>query len=348
MNSAPDRSFGVFNDVDALPDDALALFGSGLFDSRAWYRVVTDNALPAGAKPVFLVIGTPATALFPMRAGPGRAAGALTTPYTCLWAPLSHPGATAAELWTAGRALSTWCKPHGAVRLDALDLSDPRWPDLRAGIRAGGMLPLTFDHFGNWHTDVTGLDFPAYLAARPGAVRSTLKRRGDRLAADGAALRVITGGAALPGAIATYQSVYDRSWKSEEPYPKFNPALMRACAADGSLRLGLLERGGTVLAAQFWVVRNGTATVLKLAYDTAEKASSPGTVLTGLMIKHLMTQETLTGLDFGRGDDSYKRDWTGSRRQRSGLVLANPRDPAGLMAIARHAAGRMRALVLAR
>jgi CelD/BcsL family acetyltransferase involved in cellulose biosynthesis len=96
------------------------------------------------------------------------------------------------------------------------------------------------------------------------------------------------------------------------------------------------------------VVRNGTATVLKLAYDTAEKASSPGTVLTGLMIKHLMTQETLTGLDFGRGDDSYKRDWTGSRRQRSGLVLAYPRDPAGLMAIARHAAGRMRALVLAR
>jgi hypothetical protein len=318
MKSVGENS-AVFAEIETLPADARAVFRSGLFDSVAWYGTVIETALPPGARPAFVVVGTPAAAIFPMLMGPLGAASSLTTPYTCLWAPLSLPGA------------------NGAVRLDSLDLADPSWPDLLAGIRAGGMIPLAFNHFGNWHTDVAGTDFAAYLAARPGALRSTLKRRGDRLAADGAALRVVTGGAELPGAIAGYQS-----------YPAFNPALMRACAADGSLRLGLLERGGTVLAAQFWVVRDGVATVLKLAYDNAEKAASPGTVLTGLMIQHLMTHETLTSLDFGRGDDSYKRDWTGSRRQRSGVMLANPRHPAGIMALARHLAGKVRAALLAR
>ena len=29
---------------------------------------------------------------------------------------------------------------------------------------------LRFDHFGNWHEDVSGLDLSAYLRDRPGAL----------------------------------------------------------------------------------------------------------------------------------------------------------------------------------
>jgi CelD/BcsL family acetyltransferase involved in cellulose biosynthesis len=106
-----------------------------------------------------------------------------------------------------------------------------------------------------------------------------------------------------------------------------------------------------------WVVHDGVAAVLKLAHDEAHKALSPGTVLTARMVMHLLgtgeasTNEVSTGetsnggvttLDFGRGDDPYKRLWASARRQRIGVMLASPWHPAGAALIARHLAGRLR------
>jgi CelD/BcsL family acetyltransferase involved in cellulose biosynthesis len=89
------------------------------------------------------------------------------------------------------------------------------------------------------------------------------------------------------------------------------------------------------LAAQMWVVRATWAAVLKLAHDENAKALSPGTVLTAAMTRTLIEQDGVTELDFGRGDDDYKAAWTGARRQRVGVVLANPWRAAGAAAIVR-------------
>jgi hypothetical protein len=134
-----------------------------------------------------------------------------------------------------------------------------------------------------------------------------------------------------------YETVYAKSWKTPEPFPHFNPSLMRACAPENQLRLGILSLDGQTLAAQFWVVHHGTATVLKLAHDAAADRWSPGTVLTGWMIQHMITQDRPHTLDFGRGDDAYKQLWTSHRQQRSGLILAGPTHPAGAYEIAKHA-----------
>jgi hypothetical protein len=344
---SPPELLAEFANLGALPPDALALFGDGLFDTRTWYEIASATAVPAAAHPAFLVFGTPASVIFPMLRVV-HSATSLTTPYTCLWAPLTAPCPHRETLTEAGNALASWCRPHGAVRLDCIDFDDPRWSDLLQGVRAAGLRVLRFDHFASWSIDLPNGDFDSYLAARPGALRTTLKRRGAKLASSGAVLRMVRGAAGLADAIAAYESVYARSWKQSEPYPDFNAALMRACAIDGSLRLALLERAGHAIAAQFWAVRAGTATVLKLAYDESEKTNSPGTVLTGLAIRDLMAHDRVTSLDFGRGDDTYKRDWATTRRQRVGLILANPRHPRGLAAIFRHLAGRVRAGVLAR
>ena len=82
--------------------------------------------------------------------------------------------------------------------------------------------------------------------------------------------------------------------------------------------------------------------MLKLAHDEAFQADSPGTVLTALMLRRLLDEHGLAAIDFGRGDDAYKSGWARQRRQRIGLVLVNPRRPAGLGFLARHRLGQAR------
>ncbi|MEJ0049409.1 MAG: GNAT family N-acetyltransferase [Rhodospirillales bacterium] len=320
-----------------MPEAARVLLGTGFFDTESWYRTTCRSALPAGAAPQFVVIsdGGEPLAVVPMLHH-GNRLSALTTPYTGLWRPLVRPDLPPAAWHHIGHAFGRYCRARSTVRLDALDPADPAIVGLLPGLRAAGMVPLPFDHFGNWHCDVAGIDWAAYLAARPGALRESIRRRTKKLLAEGGVFRIVRGGDELADGIAAYETVYAHSWKDPEPFPAFNGALMQACAAEATLRLGLLEQHGVVLAAQFWVVRDGWAAVLKLAHDERAKALAPGTVLTGLMVAALLEQDKITELDFGRGDDPYKQGWTGQRRQRTGLLLANKQRPAGALAVLRY------------
>ncbi len=330
-----------FGSLDALPPDALALFGGDAFSTREWYRCVVQAGLPSRARPVFLVATQAArcVGVFPMRDGPGGACS-LTTPYTGLWHPLLAPDLDAGTLRGVGAMFGRFCRRRSVTRLEAIDADAPWVEPLLAGVRSAGPRPLRFAHFGNWACRTHGLGWSAYLQQRPGRLRETIRRRTRRLMAD-AEFLLIDGPRDLDAALADYETIYARSWKAPEPFEDFNPSLMRACAAEGMLRLGILRRAGAPIAAQFWIVRNGWAGLQKLAHDEAKHALAPGTVLTGLMIRHLLDEEHVTELDFGRGDDGYKRDWTGTRRQRSGVLLASAWRPLGLAAIARHWVGRL-------
>jgi hypothetical protein len=338
--------------LEDLPPDTDALFdraaGADLFCSRAWYQTVLASAMEPGEVGCLLVGGTgdAASVMLPMRLRKGeRALTSLTTPYTCHYRPLCDPDATPSLLTSVFARLARHCGRWPVVRLDALDPADAWLSLFREGAAAAGLALRCFGHFGNWHEAVTGEDWASYLAARPGQLRETIRRRLARGARAGGRFELVTGGAGLEAGIAAYETVYARSWKPVEPFPLFNAALMRATAALGVLRLGLYWRGDQPVAAQFWVNDSGCARVLKLAHDEAAKADSPGTVLTARMLQRLIDEERVTEIDFGRGDDPYKQMWARARRQRIGLVLANPRHPLGLAFLARHAVGRMRRAV---
>ncbi len=326
-----------YGSVEALPASAQALLDGDFFAGAAWYRTVIAAGLPAGARAVLLVFSRAgeAVALFAMLVAAGGASS-LSTPYTCLWRPLLAPGRDDAAVW---RGFAAWCRRSAVVRLEALDTAVA--DRIVAGLRGTGFVPLRFDHFGNWHVGIDS-GWAGYLAARPGQVREAVRRRTKRLMGQGGVFRIVRDAGEIEAGIAAYEAVYARSWKEPEPFPAFNATLMRQCAADGSLRLGILSLGAEVMAAQIWVVRADWAAVLKLAHDEAARAHSPGTVLTAMMIEHLIEQEGVRALDFGRGDDPYKASWTTARRQRVGLVLANPRTVAGIVSVVQHFAGQVR------
>jgi len=337
----------AFDSVEALPADAMALLAAAEREDfqlgGAWFRTVAAHARPDGATPVFLLHRQAGrAALLPLwRDATGRWAG-MTSPYTCIFRPLLAEGADAVR---AGHAFGVACRGGGPLRLDALD---PEWaglPALLAGFRRAGMAALRFDHFGNWHTDIEG-DWASYLAGRPGDLRETIRRRLARADRDPAVtFDIVAGGPGLDAGIAAYEDVYARSWKAAEPFPAFAAAIMRAAADAGVLRLSLLRQGGVPVAAQYWSVTGATARVEKLAHDEAAKRLSPGTVLTARTIGHLIAHDSVQTLDFGRGDDGYKAGWTGQRRARIGVLLCPPWHPAGMAAIGRHLAGRLRKMV---
>jgi hypothetical protein len=343
----------MFDSLDALPAACDALFASGaaegVFNSREWYRTVVRHALPQGARPRFLLasLADLPVALLPLQLLPDGHAQSLTTFYTCHYQPLLDASLDPPTLRRIFAGFARVCRRWSTLRLDAMPADWTALGDCLVGTRAGGMIACRFDHFGNWHEAVQGLSWQQYLAARPGQLRETIRRRLARSARDPAAsFEIITAPEQLSAGIEAFETVYAKSWKEPEPFPRFNATLMHTTAALGLLRLGIYRVAGQPVGAQFWIVEHGHATVLKLAHDEAFKSRSPGTVLTALMLRHLLDQEQVREIDFGRGDDAYKRDWAAERRQYIGLILANPLRPAGLGFLATHAVGRMRRRLL--
>lgn len=322
--------------------DALFAAGAGLQTSREWFSASAEAALPPDAEPRFLAAtgADGPVALLAMRVAPCGRLQSLTTPYTCLYQPLVRPGAGPDLLRAAALAFGQYCRRWPVTRLEALDPEWPGLPHLRAGFARAGLVTRSFNHFGNWYGPVPGGSWDAYLETRPGALRETIRRKTKAVErAAGVRVEIVGSGPALGEALAAYESVYARSWKEPEPYPQFNGTLVRALAATGALRIGLMWAADRPIAAQYWTVVGGTGTVLKLAHDEAFKALSPGTVLTAAVIRSLIEQDSVGCLDFGRGDDPYKRGWTGQRRLRIGLLALNPARLDGLHDLVRHDAG---------
>lgn len=334
----------IAKSLESLGADARAVLTAaapGLFGTLPWWDTVLRHAMPPGASAAFVTIrfSGKVLAVVPMLRD-GRTLTSLTTPYSCVFAPALAPALDCSDRLAAMTALARYCRSAGVVRLDALPAEWDGLTALEAGARQAGLVPIRFDHFGNWHEDVSGLDWSAYLSRRPGALRETIRRRLRRAEKlPDARFSLFTEAGQIELAADAFESVYRRSWKEPEPFPNFNVALIRATAATGQLRLGVWSIGSEPVAVQFWVVAGGEATVLKLAHDEAFKAHSPGTVLTALMLRHLLDNETVQRIDFGRGDDDYKKGWAMERRQRIGVLLANPLSLNGALQLARHAVG---------
>lgn len=341
-----------FDALDALPASAATLLETAgreaLFTSRPWYDSFVAAGLTPDAQPVFFVLSDAAgdaLAILPCqrRTGADPSVSSLTSFYSCDFRPVIAPGPRAeAAAFELGRAIARALSAEAAIGFDSLDLNLPIVKSFLAGLSRPGRALLRYDHFGRWHEDLDGRGFADYLAGRDGALREVIRRKGAKLARDGGGFEMIgAGGSAadIERGIVEYEAVYRESWKEPEPFPDFQPVLMRNLAAAGWLRLAICHLDGQPIAAQLWVVVGRTATVLKLAHDRKCDSRSPGTLLTAFAIRILMADDGIAAIDFGRGDDPYKRAWTGNRTPHIGVLSVDIRRRPLL--VARHMAGAL-------
>lgn len=175
-----DLGIATFPTIRSLPADVLALLDdiTSPFMTLPWWNVVVAHAMQAHAETTFVAIRYRGdiVAVVPMLRAGGQLSS-LTTPYSCVYRPLIASGLDQATRIAAMSAFARFCRPAGNVRLDALPAEWDGLAALEIGARVAGLVPLRFDHFGNWYENVAGLSWSAYLLRRPGALRETIRRR---------------------------------------------------------------------------------------------------------------------------------------------------------------------------
>ena len=347
-------SASVYSDFARLPADLQALIDrAGALDFQAsadWFGVFVAQVVPVdpvppnGGGPAWHVWREQglAVAALPLLRLPGQVRS-LGNYYTTRYAPVLTENATPAQArtWLAAllRAVLQWAPGTHTLRFEPMPQGGAAEAALRGALRDNACAVFDFHAFQNWTLPVT-TDWPHYLASRDGRLRTTLSRMGKRFAARGGRLELLLGGPALDPAdleraIAAYQAVYAASWKQPEPYPGFMPGLIRAAAQAGVLRMGLAWIGEQPVAAQLWMVAGGRADIYKLAHDEAHKATSPGTLLTALLMQHAFEADRVQVVDYLSGDDAYKRLWMSQAQPYGGLVAYRPQTWRGLLGAAR-------------
>ena len=178
--------------------------------------------------------------------------------------------------------------------------------------------------------------FDQYWGERPGQLRNTVRRKAKK---NLVTTRIET--EFSEDDWNDYLEVYRKSWKPEEGNPDFLKKLAQQEAAAGCMRLGLAYIEGKPVAAQLWTVENGEALIHKLAHVDEATKSSPGTLLSVAMFQYAIDIDHVNLIDFGTGNDPYKRDWMEDVRDRFRLELFWPNHPLSWLPILKYHASAL-------
>lgn len=299
------------------------------FDRLAWWQGLAEHC---GIDPLLAVARDGnGTAVLPLQRAESGLSG-LANWYSFHLRPVTSPNANAAELLTAlARDLA---KRAPRLVLSGLPDEDGSADLTEFAFRKAGWIALREACDTNHVLHLHGRRYEDYLAGRPGPLRTTLKRKTAKV--DTRIFRQFDA-----EAWADYEDIYGESWKPSEGSPDFLRAFAQAEGTAGRLRLGVAYAEGRAVAAQMWTVEGGTAFIHKLAHREDAKPLSPGTVLSAALFREVIDIDGVALIDFGTGNDGYKRDWMEEVRPRYRLDLIRPEAPRNWVFLARHALKRL-------
>ena len=321
----------VLSDFAAVERDAAGALDrsnrASLFDRLEYYRLLADHCPPPGT-PVVLAGRNGGRRAWLFLAIQGSKASAYSAWYSLCYGVAGEPDD---DVMTA---MAATLRDGGIAKVELAPLEEAE--ALRQAFLKAGWIVSVTEKTGNWRIVTKDMGFDRYWATRPGQLRNTAKRRAKAFELDIEVHRQFS-----EAAWADYERVYQASWKPEEGSFPFLKALATQESAAGALRLGIAKKDGIPVAAQLWLVENKKATIHKLAYAEAEKAFSPGTLLSVAMFRHVLDEDQVEIIDYGTGDDRYKADWMEERRPLWRLTAYNPRTFKGLLGAVRSAASAL-------
>lgn len=180
----------------------------------------------------------------------------------------------------------------------------------------------------------------AWLRSMRPRSRQTMQRRTRKLAehfANEIALLRVTTPEQVPSFLAHRETLYQRTWQAKalggRTYSREEQvAYYHAIAERGWLRSYLLMAGGQPIAFVVGFQYRGVFHCVEPGYEPSLAALGPGSVLMHLIIEDLFADQRPDVLDFGFGENQYKRTLANSARDACAIYLTPP--------------GRWRALVL--
>lgn len=356
----------IYKELEALPQRCNSVFDNAqrqsVFFSRPWFENFVQHVTTADT-PLFIFVRDPEpaadqeVALLPLWNSSSRQPAitrprtlvALSNYYTSLYAPICHSESlqSSVSIGELVCAIAVDKPAWDVVDLKPLDPNSAAFKAIDDAFQRAGWFVHRYFSFGNWYYRPDGASFADYLATRPSQLRNTLRRKQKKFDQQTKPRLCVTmGNDGLVEALTAYQAIYARSWKQPEPFSDFMPGLIRTCAANGWLRLGIAWIEDRPVAVQIWIVNHGVASIYKLAYDPDFEQLSPGSLLTAKLMEYVLDQDRVAEVDYLTGDDNYKKDWMTDRRERWGIMAFNSRTPRGLLAAAYHIGGpKMRRLL---
>ncbi|WP_448547379.1 GNAT family N-acetyltransferase [Thalassotalea fusca] len=220
------------------------------------------------------------------------------------------------------------------------------WDEIRIGPFdchrvSGALLALEkpqkdYSVIGHWFVDHVS-HFSEYLSQRPGQLKNTLKRKAKKLYQDHEVKIVFANTPTQFDSLYTdYQQIYRDSWKGDEASYQFIAEVSKAALAQDKLRFAVMYADGKAVAAQIWFIQHSTASIFKLAYDPEFSHYSVGSILSEAMCERVIDDDKCHTIEFGCGNEAYKRAWMTQYRERRVVQVFNGKTILGKMLIFKH------------
>ena len=296
---------------------------AGPFARLQWFALLEES----GIKPLFATATGDGNGITLPLHRSVNGLEALTNWYAFTWSDL-RAGNPASDIMLDALARDLRQRTH-RVTLRKVPEEDGTLARLTHAFRQAGWMVLAEACDTNHVLPVAGRSYAAFLADRPGRLRTTLKRKAKKV-------HVSLSTRFEPSDWQAYEDIYAESWKPAEGDPALLRAFAMAESAAGRFRFGLARHEGKPVAAQFWTVDGDTAYIHKLAHRSDADALSPGTTLTAALFERVIDIDGVEWVDFGTGDDPYKRDWMEQVRTRWQVTCLRPAAPRNWPTVAKH------------